>query len=245
MADRRAVIGAMTDSLTHRRSVRVTIPLRDVVKWVRRGKTVTRSLMNAWLERLPPLRGRVLDLGGGGRPSYLAVLQRDDVRLLNMDILLEARPSFAGTLERGLPLRDASVDTVLLLNTLEHVYDFVGLAAEMHRVLRPGGVGLVYVPFLFNYHTHKGTSFFIDDYFRYTESALGRIFEEAGFAGVRAMPVGGYGLVLADLLNFAIPFTTLRGLNTWILGALQRIVTRRRPSLIERFPLGYAVDLRK
>jgi SAM-dependent methyltransferase len=223
----------------------VTVPLREVVKWVRRGKSVHRALMNAWLRQRPALKGRVLDLGGGGKPSYLDVLQLDGARFFNMDMLLEAGPSFAGTLERELPVAPGTIDTVLLFNTLEHVYDFRSVAAEMHRVLKSGGNGLIYVPFMFNFHTHKGASFYIDDYFRYTESALGRIFKDAGFSEVHATPLGGYGLVLADLLNYAIPFHAVRAMNAWILGTMQRIAARRRPFLIDRYPLGYSVELRK
>lgn len=219
--------------------------LGEVAKWVRKGKSVHRGLMNAWLKQLPPMKGRVLDLGGGGKPSYLEVLRLDGARFYNMDMLLEAGPSFAGTLEREIPVAAGSIDTVLLFNTLEHVYDFRSVAAEMHRVLKAGGNGLIYVPFMFNYHTHKGASFFIDDYFRYTESALGRIFKDAGFSEVRTTSHGGYGLVLADLLNYAIPFTAIRALNVRVLGMLQRIAAKRRPFLIDRYPLGYSVELRK
>lgn len=220
-------------------------PLRDVVKWVRQGKSVVRSLMNAWLKRLPPLRGRVLDLGGGGQPSYLQVLRLEGAHFLNMDMLLEAQPSFAGTLERDLPVAGGTIDTVLLFNTLEHVYDFRRVAAEMHRVLKPGGTGLIFVPFMFNYHTHQGASFYIDDYFRYTKSALVRIFADAGFQDVRTTALGGYGLVLADLLNLAIPFMALRAVNTWLLGFLQGLAARRRRFLVEHYPLAYMVELRK
>lgn len=222
-----------------------TASLREVMKWVGQGKSVHRALMNTWLRQLPPMKGRVLDLGGGGTPSYLEVLQLDRARFYNMDMLLEAGPSFAGTLERELPVSGGTIDTVLLFNTLEHVYDFRLVAAEMHRVLKPGGNGLIFVPFMFNYHTHKGASFFIDDYFRYTSSSLQRIFDAAGFSDVHITPHGGYGLVLADLLNYAIPFTTVRAVNALVLGTLQRIAARRRPFLLDRYPLSYSVELRK
>ena len=47
-----------------------------------------------------------------------------------------------------LPFADASVDSLLLVGVLEHVDDPVGVLAEARRVLKPGGLGYVAVPFL-------------------------------------------------------------------------------------------------
>ncbi len=40
----------------------------------------------------------------------------------------------------ALPLADASLDAAMAFATLHHLHDFAGLAREMGRVLRPGGV---------------------------------------------------------------------------------------------------------
>ncbi len=44
------------------------------------------------------------------------------------------------------PLPDASVDAVVLLNVLEHIEDDGRALAQLHRILRPGGVMIVEVP---------------------------------------------------------------------------------------------------
>jgi SAM-dependent methyltransferase len=45
-----------------------------------------------------------------------------------------------------LPIEDGSVDAVLSANLLEHVPDDVAALAEIHRVLRPGGLAAIIVP---------------------------------------------------------------------------------------------------
>lgn len=62
----------------------------------------------------------------------------------------------------SLPVADASQDIVLCEHVLEHVLDPLAAAREIERVLRPGGIAFVKVPF--NFPWHGG---FID-FFRFT-----------------------------------------------------------------------------
>lgn len=52
----------------------------------------------------------------------------------------------------ALPVADASQDFVLCEHVLEHVLDPLAAAREIERVLRPGGIALVKVPFNFPWH---------------------------------------------------------------------------------------------
>jgi SAM-dependent methyltransferase len=72
----------------------------------------------------------------------------------------------------GLPHADASVGTVLALNTFEHVPRFWNGFAEIARVLRPDGVLLVACPFFFRIHNYPG------DYWRFTPMALELLLEK-------------------------------------------------------------------
>jgi SAM-dependent methyltransferase len=66
----------------------------------------------------------------------------------------------------ALPFADASVGTLLAVNTFEHVPRFWRGFEEMRRVLRPDGALLVACPFYFHLHPHPR------DYWRFTPDAL-------------------------------------------------------------------------
>jgi SAM-dependent methyltransferase len=70
-----------------------------------------------------------------------------------------------------LPLENASVGTVLALNTFEHVPRFWRGFEEIYRVLRPDGAVLVSCPFYFRIHN------FPSDYWRFSPEALGVLLE--------------------------------------------------------------------
>ena len=132
-----------------------------------RDNTAARALLAAeWrhLDRLLAGRQhpRVLDLACGSGPSALAWAERGaEVVGIDFDRDLlsagrrrwrEAHPSpgppdepdwVAGDAGR-LPLPDGAVDVVFCNSLLEHVPDWRRVLSEMSRVLRPGGVAVVY-----------------------------------------------------------------------------------------------------
>jgi SAM-dependent methyltransferase len=69
----------------------------------------------------------------------------------------------------GVNLPDAAAGTIVCVDTLEHVFEVGSAAAEMIRLLQPGGMLLVAVPLDFHIHAHP------DDYWRLTPSCLARL----------------------------------------------------------------------
>lgn len=101
---------------------------------------------------LVPDHATIVDLGCGEGPALHAVARRYPAAALigvdnNADRLRRAATVLApygaqlaaADLDRGVPLRDSTVDAVLCHNTLECVADPVALLDEAARVLRPGG----------------------------------------------------------------------------------------------------------
>lgn len=212
----------------------------SILRSVWQGKTLTRSSFNYRLSQEPKLDGTTIDLGGGGKPSYLPILKLGG-SFINIDRIKEANPTIVGDIEATYPIADTSVDNALLFNTLEHVYNHQHVISEMHRILKPGGRALVYVPFLFPIHTHQTKQFLVDDYFRYSESTLRNIFANAGFKTVTIEPVGGAFLVMAEYLGFMLPISAFRILVSTLALGFQKL-ERFRPLIgARKFPLAYYV----
>lgn len=108
--------------------------------------------LEAWLrDTLEELRerapgGRLLDIGTGAGLVTRCAQERFEVRVgldLSPGLLAASRPAFdlgvAADLGRA-PFPDASFDVVTCFATLHHLFRFEGLAAEVSRVLRPGGL---------------------------------------------------------------------------------------------------------
>lgn len=76
-------------------------------------------------------------------------------------------------------LASESCDYVYTLNVLEHIEDDRQALSELYRVLKPGGIILVYVPamqILFSSMDRK-----VGHYRRYTRKSLIRVSQDAGF----------------------------------------------------------------
>ncbi|MBS0461925.1 MAG: class I SAM-dependent methyltransferase [Proteobacteria bacterium] len=73
-----------------------------------------------------------------------------------------------------LPFLDDSFDSVLLLEVLEHVAQPGAVLTEIRRVLKPGGVLLLSMPFLYPLHDAP------HDYQRYTAPGLAHTLDQAG-----------------------------------------------------------------
>lgn len=145
------------------------------------------------------MSGSVLDLGGDTRSEYRTLFGRScAVTTLNADP--DADPDIVHDLETPLPIESASFDVVLLVNVLEHVFNYRALLQESVRVLKPGGNIVVMVPFLFPVHPSPR------DFYRFTREALQREFQSLGLVKVRVTPLGtGVFSVRHLFLNRLLP----------------------------------------
>ena len=146
------------------------------------------------------LSGSILDLGGARGAPYLTCIQGEHtITTLNLDT--KDKPDIIHDLEKPLPMQNASYDHVLLVNVLEHIFEYRQLLEEAVRVTRLGGSVVVVVPFLFPIHPSPR------DYWRFTKDALTKECERAGLtvAYVETLGSGVFGarFVMFDRL---LPF---------------------------------------
>lgn len=127
------------------------------------------------LTRASSKNPKVLVVGGGSKGEGSDALYADPaLQLISFDIYSSDLTQFVADAHR-IPLAETSVDGVWIQAVLEHVLDPWRVAAEIHRVLRPGGIVYAETPFL--QHVHEGAY----DFTRFTESGhrwLFRQFEE-------------------------------------------------------------------
>lgn len=107
--------------------------------------------------------GLILDCGAGRRGTYY-----DNV--VNFEIVDYDTTDVRGVGE-SLPFADASFDAVVSIAVLEHVRDPFRCAAELVRVLKPGGELICCVPFLQPYHGYP------HHYYNMTHQGLRALFE--------------------------------------------------------------------
>jgi SAM-dependent methyltransferase len=119
----------------------------------------------------------------------------------------------------------------LAIEVFEHLRNPAQAAAEIHRVLKPGGKALVTIPFMFHIHADP------HDYQRLTKDGLMVVFEE--FDTVQIQPFGGRLHVVSDIVTtIAKPFAFLRCVNWLFCPPLVELVSRDCPS-------GYLVEITK
>ncbi|MBU1255991.1 MAG: class I SAM-dependent methyltransferase [Patescibacteria group bacterium] len=131
---------------------------------------------------------KILDIGGGFRfqkdlDKYQELFKNSDYKTL--DIEASYQPDIIGDV-CNLPLEDKSVDAIICKAVLEHVKEPGKAAKEIYRVLKDSGKCLVYVPFLYPYHAHKGG---YKDYYRYTKDGIKYLFRD--FNSIEICPVRG------------------------------------------------------
>jgi SAM-dependent methyltransferase len=130
-------------------------------------------------------RPAILIIGGGAIGSGAGALYRDgEVLLVGTDVYASVHTRLVAD-GHALPFRDGSFDGVWIQAVLEHVLDPGIVAAEIHRVLKPGG--LVYADTPFMQPVHEAAY----DFTRFTCSGHRWLFRR--FEEIESGAVGGAG----------------------------------------------------
>lgn len=96
-----------------------------------------RLILRQWMESIPGQRLVVLDIGGRYQP-YRPLLQHRVQRYFALDVLSTPLVDAIGTGEQ-LPFKAGTFDLVLATGVFEYFPEPRVAAAEIHRVLKPGG----------------------------------------------------------------------------------------------------------
>jgi SAM-dependent methyltransferase len=165
--------------------------LRRLQRWSSDVTWVYSPQVPGVLASLPP-GARVCDLGAGGSRLAPKILTVDGYRTEDTDVVADLHL---------LPLRNQSFDCVISTGTLEHVRRPERVLGEVFRIVRPGGIVYLEVPFLQGYHADP------TDYRRWTLSGLEVECEDAGFVKLRSgVHMGPSSTVTWVLRHYALCF---------------------------------------
>lgn len=157
-----------------------------------------RAILEALRNHLSYFRGTVLDIGCGYMPYKPLVLTPPSRAEKYIGLDLKDNAYQKPDLEwdgRTIPLEDESVDCALATEVLEHCPDPDTLMRQALRVLKPGGLLFLTVPFLWPLHDVP-----YDEY-RYTPFALERHLRNAGFGQIMLSALGCWDASLALMIG--------------------------------------------
>jgi SAM-dependent methyltransferase len=157
-----------------------------------------RAILGALRSQLRHFNGTVLDIACGFMP-YKTLLLAPPSRAERY-IGLDLRGGVYGKPDLEwdgctIPLGDASIDGALATEVFEHCPDPDAVMREAYRVLKPGALLFLSVPFLWPLHEVP------HDEYRYTPFALERHLRDAGFQHITLQALGGWDACLAQMIG--------------------------------------------
>jgi SAM-dependent methyltransferase len=186
--------------------------LAKLAAWIRDWVDLEKSSLDRAIEHAAgSAGGKLLDVGCGDKP-YEAVFAPHVDSHIGVEYGDTYRNSFSARLARAdvlydgriLPFANATFQTVLSTQVLEHVPDPWGLVREMVRVLAPGGRLILTVPFSYRIHSAP------DDFHRFTGYALEVLAHGNGLEIECLAHRGGFWFVMGQKLNSHLAFRWAR-----------------------------------
>lgn len=170
---------------------------------------IRRTILEFVKKNSGKLHGTLLDIGCGTMPYKKLILSLKKVtKYLGLDLATSKNhdTSIADLHWDGtkIPLENNSVDSILATEFLEHYLDTKFIINEMYRVLRPNGVILFTVPFIWPLHEVP------NDQYRFTPYSLKRFFLDAGFKNINLTATGGWHASMAVMLGLWTTFSMRR-----------------------------------
>ncbi len=193
------------------------------------------------------LRGRIVDIGCGTKP-YAAALSSYVQAHIGVDHAASphdrAKVDLLGT-AYDIPSGPGTFDGAICTAVLEHLEEPEKAIRECHRVLKPGGIAIYSVPFIWHLHEEPR------DFFRFSKYGLRYLFEKAGFELVEMRPLSGFFTTFGTLLSYYVcrlnrgPLRWLRLIDLACLSIQGAAWLLDRISRDERYTWMYVLVARK
>lgn len=179
-----------------------------------------KAILAAVKECAPLLHGVLLDIGCGQMPYREVILEAGTniTQYIGLDLQVSSvhDTSIADLHWDGqtIPKEEASIDSAMATEMLEHSFSPDQTLKEINRVLKPGGLFFFTVPFLWPLHEVPY------DAYRYTPFSLKMHLENAGFENVNLLSLGGWDASLAQILGLWLTESKAKGLKKKLIAKL-------------------------
>lgn len=163
--------------------------------------------------------GKTLDVGCGSKP-YAHLYRSDEYVGLEIDSTANRQAKKADYFYDGnkFPFADESFDSVVANEVLEHVFNPEQFLNEVARVLRPQGLVLMTLPFVWDEHEQPY------DFARYSSFGVKALLQRHGFEIIEQRKSTDDIRVIFQLLNAYIYKTTMTR-NGWFNHLIVRVLT--------------------
>lgn len=210
--------------------------------WFSPDKLEKDSLIDAIKLASKYAKGDLLDAGCGNMPYKLLffkkVMKYQGLDLKDADII-------GSVLD--IPKKDASYDTILSTQVIEHVTDPAKMMIEFYRVLKPNGYVILTAPLFWCLHEEP------QDYFRFTKYSLKMLFENAGFKIIYIRERGNWAITIGQMISLFLepsfnkyllkyPKRTIQAFVQFIFYLIAQVPIFNK---IKQAPLGYIVVAKK
>lgn len=157
------------------------------------------------------VRGSLIDIGCGTKP-YAALLKPYVAGHVGVDheagFHSKDNVDLFGT-AYAIPAPDAAFDSALCTAVLEHLEEPEQALRECYRVLKPGGVAIYSVPFIWHLHEEPR------DFYRFSKYGLDYLFKKVGFEVVEIKALSGFWITFGQLLVYNL-YRLNRGPLRWL-----------------------------
>lgn len=176
--------------------------LNNFIRWILYEQpTMARMTLNREFQRLVPevKKGKVLEIGAGKYNN-----QRDKIdnggQYFSFNLLFSEEPDISGDASY-MPIKENCIDSIVMLEVLEHIVTPSLVIQECHRVLKPGGTIICSTRFICPQHGAP------HDYFRYTSDSIKILFRS--FRACKIIKLGSRLHVLIDIASENFSFMRL------------------------------------
>lgn len=174
--------------------------------------------------------GKILDVGCGNKP-YETLFNTSAENYIGCDIVQSSEHKVDILCKAtDIDAEDNFFDTAFSTQVMEHVDNSDMMMSECNRILKPGGIFILSVPFCWELHEEPY------DFFRFTKYGLKELCERNNFEVVELIPNGGKWAAIIQM-NINMVYSTFKKKNLFIKGLKFLFINLHLTELINRIAI--------